>query len=194
MNINTFANGKNSNGMNKLRVVLGILLTSVVMGLSTTSLYAQTQLGSGSNAGDYQPPTDNPQNNVASGLQNTSSGLQPVSGQSGVNQQTLSGVSNLQVAGTNGTPNPNTTRAGTGTDADNSMNFLPYVAALGLVGLIVAGYFIARKNTSSKNPVADLTLPVATKPEPLPIPKNIKKSNITRSGKKKSSKNRKRKK
>lgn len=177
--------------MSKLRVVLGILLASVVIGFSSAPLHAQSQLGSSGNAATYQPPTDNPQNNVASGLQNTTTGLQPVSGQSGVSQQNLSGVSNLQVAGTSGTPNPNTTRAGTGEDADNSTNFLPYVAVLGLITLTTLGFLVTRQNAASKNLVVEQTLPAEPKPEPLPIPKTTKKSNVTRSGKKKTRKKRK---
>jgi len=82
----------------KLTSVTFLTVLTILIGGMSVSAQTANNLSGGNLASDYQPPTNNPQANTATGLQNTSSGLQPVSGQSVISQQNLGAVKNLQVA------------------------------------------------------------------------------------------------
>lgn len=176
--------------MKLLRVSLTVVLGTLTLVIAVPTTFAQASLGpsSSSDASAYQPPTDNPQADVSTNLQNTSSSLQPVPGQTGVNQQTLGGRSDLQVAGTTGKPNPNTTSTVVTASEDSPTNPLWYV----VVGLVAVGggMYLARKRAkSSSDTTIDAAEPeaIAIKPEPLPLPKKHKNP----AGKKRSTKKRK---
>ncbi|MEO8863385.1 MAG: hypothetical protein ABI354_03620 [Candidatus Saccharimonadales bacterium] len=107
----------------------------------------------------YQPTTQNPQNNPSSSLQLNSADLQPISGQPGVDEQKLPNVSDLQVVGSNGPANPNTTSATVADDysSNGSNSWMVTVGEVLLVVIILYAIYAASKKGQFKQetPVVD---------------------------------------
>jgi hypothetical protein len=182
--------------MNMRRAGLAIMASLLAVGVFAAPVYGASSLDAfagGSKSSDYQPPTDNPQNNVASGLQNTTTTLQPVPGQGSVNQQNLGTTTNLQVVGTKGKSNPNTTTASTNKAENNSINPFVYVA-IGVVVVGAAGYAAAMRNVPKESPISALEPAETSTPKILAKPKKVKKPVHQNRLKKKSAKKRKTKK
>ncbi len=120
--------------MKKASVFLSLFASVLVVGTALPVLAQTTPDVSGSKKStDFQPSTDNPQGNVGTGLQTTNSGLQPTPGQTNFSQPVLSGSADLQVAGTQSSPNRNTTTA-TSNAVKYPLNPLPFIV-IGLLTL-----------------------------------------------------------
>lgn len=110
-----------------------------------------------SNATDYQPPTDNPQNNVGSVSQsqgqNGQSNLQP---QQKVDQTALPNVPDLRVPGVIGQPNSNTTKTEITKDQKQTMStwLIILLGGLAVFGVV---YLLASSTTkrANKQPTKD---------------------------------------
>jgi hypothetical protein len=179
--------------MNMRRAGLTVMASLLAASVFAAPVYGASSLDAfagGSKSSDYQPPTDNPQNNVASGLQNTTTTLQPVPGQGSVNQQNLGTTTNLQVVGTKGKSNPNTTTASTNKAENNSINPFVYVA-IGVVVVGAAGYAAAMRNVPK---ISSIEPAETGAPKVLVKPKKVKKPINKNRPKKKSAKKRKTKK
>lgn len=82
--------------MRRLKIFAVVLLGLICAPLITLSVSAQEAPAfGGNNASDYQPPTGNPQNDIATGLQTNNTPLQPVPG---LGQQGLLRIQDLKVS------------------------------------------------------------------------------------------------
>lgn len=81
----------------KLRRLAIVALGVAMFGFAIPASAQTNNLFSGNKSSDYQPPTGNPQSNVATGIQTNNTSLQPTNTQSSVTQQNLPTISGLQV-------------------------------------------------------------------------------------------------
>lgn len=131
----------------KLRKLALIALGVAMLGFAVP-VHAQTNFG-GNNAADYQPPTRNPQGNVATGIQNNKANLQPTNTQAGINQQNLPVLPNLQVVTTNQRGAPSTASEPSKKPSNFWKYFLMDIAAFAIL-LAIARYWQTHRKTIKK--------------------------------------------
>lgn len=112
---------------------------------------ANTSASGGSNAQDFQPPTQNPQGNVGGGLQPSSATNNNIFNQPGANQQALPQINSLRVLSQGSRNSPTSTPTGS-TSEGFSFGILLFVLIL---IAIASGVFLLRAKR--------------TKPVPAPI-------------------------
>jgi hypothetical protein len=133
----------------------------VMLSLFGAPVWAQTNganIMGGNNASDYQPPTRNPQENVAN-LNQTGGNLQP---QNSVTQTSLPSVGDLRVPGVSGAPNTNTTKTSKPETVTKSINYWP-ISIIALLTLLAMIYVIVQPDPTKQK---RRTLP----PEPAAVP------------------------
>lgn len=165
--------------MKKVSLVLGLVASFFVLSVSMAGFAQTTPDVSGSKKSTDFQASNNPQNNVGTGIQTTNNNLQPTPGQSNFSQTALSGSTDLQVAGSESKPNPNTTST-TNASVRYPVNFTPYIVIglLTLAGILNAVLQPSTKKTNQPPVISE------AKPEVVSIsPKKAKK----KSSKKKSS-------
>lgn len=144
----------------------------------------QTTAG-GSNAADFQPPTDNPQSGVGGGVQPTTTNGSNVFNQPGINPQAFPKTDSLRVVTTN------TTQTLTSSDSTAASSSAPgwsaltvvLVAAVVLLGGLVLMLRAAKPAGTVQEEIADTVVPkpIKTKTKKKPSAnrrkKNTKKRN-----------------
>ncbi len=135
---------------------------------------AGTDLTNGaSNASDFQPLTRDPQNNVATGLQNTSTSLQPTTtGSTNINQQPS--TVGLKVQGTNAVV-PNTTKANPTSQPAHAVSgwWLLALAGVALVGMAIVTWAIRKRAVVPAEVVSEPTVESVAELQPSVISQNV---------------------
>lgn len=153
---------------------LAIMAIGVAMLGFAVPVSAQTNgLFTGNKSSDYQPPTGNPQSNVATGIQTNNTNLQPTNAQSGVTQQNLPALAGLRVVTTNQRGAISTANE----PAKPASKFWKYFI-LDVIGFVVllaaASYWRTRRRKNKTTPVTAET-PVVTEKKQVVITKKSKK-------------------
>lgn len=139
-----------------------------------------------SSAADFQPPTQNPQNNVGGGLQPGSTALQPTStsngsnifNQPGINPQAFPQTSTLQVI--------DTTSPGLATGATEISAGFPWVYLGIIVVLLVGGILLLAKffRNSENEKAEEVTVTEIPKPASVKTKSKSRKKSKTKKKKK----------
>lgn len=137
--------------MKKTALRIAVVLGWSVYVASPAWVYAQaaSPISGGSNAADYQPPTDNPQDDAGANLQTPAGDLQPLPGKDNFTQQNLSGRQDLRVVGTTGEANPNTTSTSANPDNGTSASRLP-IAIIGVLTVAAIVYLVIQPEPSKR--------------------------------------------
>lgn len=114
--------------------------------ITSSRAQAQASLSQSGSANSYQPMTDNPQNNVSKGLQNTTTSLQNTNNQNAINQQNLLRDGDLIVVGTKSGSKSSTPIQEPNNEVSISKSTKYLILAVGGAVLVAAFIFIRQQN------------------------------------------------
>lgn len=128
----------------KLLVVASTIFIATI--ITSYRAQAQASLNQSGSPNSYRPMTDNPQNNVSKGLQNTTTSLQNTNNQNAINQQNLLRGGELHVVGTNLGSKSSTPIQEPNKEVTSSKSTKYLIAVVGGAILVAAFIFIRQQS------------------------------------------------